>query len=108
MTRRASSASSARTDTRTSPRSVTDSGNCATPDAATDGMPFASSSPRTMLASTSDCVRKMTTRSDTSFHLQQNHRHVIVLRRVADERGDLAQDAFTQLVGRQIRMLFQN
>ena len=37
--------------------------------------------------------------------LQQDHRHVVVLRRVADERRDLAQHALAQLVGRQVRVL---
>ena len=125
MIRRASSASSGRTAIRTSPSSLTFSGNteCATEDDSTDMTPCASSRPRTMLASTSDCVRKMTTSSahprtsatsatsaasasrsppggGTCVDLQQDHRHVVVLRRVADERRDLAQHAFAQLVGR--------
>src|SRR3954464_1290495 len=114
---RASSASSLRTDTRTSPSSATFNGNtlCGTSEATAEGMPFASSSPRTMLASTSECVRKITTRSAMygywspffammkrfgrqPFDLQQDHRHVVVLRRVADEGGDLAQDALAQLL----------
>ena len=37
--------------------------------------------------------------------LQQDHRHVVVLRRVADERRDLAQHPLAQLVGRQVRVL---
>src|SRR5947209_19516022 len=100
--------------------------DCGTSDAVTVGTPCASSSPRTTLASTSDCVRKMTTRSATRFSaaagrcrggagpynsrctdrrglngslvdLEQDHRHVVVLRRGADERLDLAQDALAQL-----------
>src|SRR6185436_9812466 len=105
MTRRASSASSTRTDSRTSARSVTASGYCDTRDAATDGIPFASSSPRTILASISELVRKMTTRSDMGrntphhrLHLQQDHRHVVVLRGVADKRRDIAQHALTPLL----------
>jgi hypothetical protein len=45
------------------PSSWTLSGNSdwLTPDDTTDGRPLASSSPRTMLASTADCVLKMTT-----------------------------------------------
>ena len=74
-----------------------------------------------MLASMSEWVRKMTTRSlmrATQRHrvavdptrcaaadLQQDHRHVVVLRRVADERRDLAQHALAQLLGRQVRVL---
>src|SRR5215472_14001803 len=88
-------------------------------------MPLASSSPRTMLASTSDCVRKMTIRSPNlqspfrlstvvkgfefgGFDLEQDHRHVVVLRGVADKRRDLAQHAFPQLVRRQVRVVFEN
>ena len=37
--------------------------------------------------------------------LQQDHRHVVVLRRGADERLDLAQHPLAQLVGRQMRVL---
>ena len=85
---------------------------CGTSDETTDGMPCASSSPRTMLASTSDCVRKMTHQighdmASAILDLQQDHRHVVVLRRVADERGDLAQHALAQLLGRQVRVLFE-
>src|SRR5215467_681302 len=124
---RASSASSARTDRRTSPSSATFSGNtlCGTSDATTQGMPLASSSPRTMLASTSDCVRKITTRSANlqspflpprvaerfeagRIDLEQDHRHVVVLWSVADERRDFAKHAFAQLVGRQVRVVFEN
>src|SRR5215472_16688721 len=127
MTCRASSASSCRTDRRTSPSSATFNGNtlCGTSDATTEGMPLASSSPRTMLASTSDCVLKMTTRSPNlqspfllsavvdrfelgRFDLEQDHRHVVVLWRVADKRRDLAQHAFAELLGRQVRVIFQN
>jgi hypothetical protein len=38
------------------------------------------------------------------IHLQQDHRHVVVLRRVADKRRDLAQDALPQLLRGQVRM----
>ena len=37
--------------------------------------------------------------------LQQDHRHVVVLRRVADERRNLAEHPLAQLVGRQVRVL---
>src|SRR5437870_10749353 len=120
MIRSASSASSGCTEIRTSPRALMASGkmDCGTSDAVTVGTPCASSSPRTTLASTSDCVRKMTTRSATRFSaaaggchrlcgrcgcngrlvdLEQDHRHVVVLRRGADERLDLAQNALAQL-----------
>ena len=56
----------------------------------------------------------MTTRSGTPasaldsstplVDLQQDHRHVVVLRRVADERGNLAQHPLAELVGRQVRV----
>ncbi len=100
MMRRASSASSLRTDTRTSPSSATARGNtlCATSDPTTDITPFASSRPRTMLASTSECVRKITVRSAKRINLQKNHRHVVVLWRVADKRRDVAQDALAQFL----------
>ena len=38
---------------------------------------------------------------------KQDERHVIVLRRIADKCRDFAQDAFSQLVGGQVRMFFQ-
>ena len=38
---------------------------------------------------------------------QQDHRHVVVLRRVADKRLDLAQDALAQLVRRQVGVLLE-
>src|SRR5262245_42335223 len=66
MMRLASSASSGCTEIRTSPSSFTESGKteCVTRDDTIDMTPFASSSARTMLASTSDCVRKIVTGSD--------------------------------------------
>src|SRR5262245_10620961 len=124
----ASSASSSRTEIRTSPRPSTVSGNteCGIADWTIDITPCVSRRPRTMLASTSECVRKMTTRSGKRIRgllvdeavaadcrggraqvvdLQQDQGHVVVLRRVADKRADLAQDAFAQFVGRQMRVL---
>src|SRR5215467_16172815 len=106
MMRRASSTSSSCTDRRTSPRLSMVSGKMLriAPDATTHGMPCASSRPRTTLASTSECVRRMTTREledtetnsppsylDSPFlhssvvemfqralvHLEQDHRHVV-------------------------------
>src|SRR5689334_20921221 len=91
-------------------------------------MPWASSSPRTMLASTSDCVRKMTTRSAMYRHcppllhlsvvegivgpdwfdLEEDHRHVVVLRRVPNKRRHFAQHALAEFVGRQAGMIFEN
>src|SRR6185295_12317220 len=131
MIRCASSASLAWTAMRTSVRPSTDIGKteCNTSDETTDMTPCVSSSPRTICASMSECVRKMTTRSVTQPHLpylphlpgrsllgnlrelragqrdgdcrvvdlQQDHRHVVVLRGVADERGDLAQHALAEL-----------
>src|SRR5580765_1010334 len=66
MMRRASSTSSSCTDSRTSPRLSIVSGKMLriAPDATTHGTPCASSRPRTTLASTSECVRKMTTRAE--------------------------------------------
>src|SRR6185503_20540676 len=96
---------------RTSPSPLTVSGKilCGTSEATTEGTPFASSRPRTMLASTSDCVRKMTTRSGTgAIDPQQNHRHVVVLRGAADKRRDFAQDPFAQLFGGQVGVLFED
>src|SRR5262245_42263621 len=110
MIRRASSASSSDTANRTSLWLSTDSGNtdCDIPDDSTARMPCASSRLRTTRASIADGVWKMTTRSGNGFarlvDLQQNHRHVVVLRRVADERRDLAQHALAQLVGPQMRV----
>ena len=96
-----------RTEMRTSPSPSTDSGKieCGTSDATIDWMPCVSSRPRTTLASMSECVRKMTTGEDGSARhrglgraiglrasvvqpvdLDQDHRHVVVLRRAADER----------------------
>src|SRR6516225_11687946 len=71
-------------------------------------MPCVSSRPRTICASMSEWVRKMTTRSGNGFghliNLQQDHRHVVVLRRVAHERRNLAEDALAQLVRSEVRM----
>src|SRR5581483_1295890 len=112
MMRLASSASLWCTARRTSPRSFTDSGNteCGTSDEIIDMMPCVSSSPRTICASMSECVRKMTTRSGNGFgdlfDLQENHRHVVVLRRIADKRRDLAQDALAQFVRAKMRVQF--
>src|SRR5262245_3527473 len=39
------------------------------------------------------------------IHLQQDHRHVVVLRRLADKRRDLAQHPLAQLVRWQVRMV---
>src|SRR5436190_24047034 len=111
MTRRASSASSGCTDRRTSPRPSTERGKieCGTSELTTDMIPCASSRLRTTRASIADDVRKITTKSGNGrrhlVHFQQNHRHVVVLRGIADERRDLAQHAFAQLVARQIRMV---
>src|SRR5262249_10741044 len=97
---------------RTSVSPTIDSGKiaCGTSDDTIDSTPCDSSSPRTIRASMSEWVRKMTTRSGNGFghlvHFQQDHRHVVVLRRVADEGGDFAQDAFAQLVGGQVRVRF--
>src|SRR4051794_37179574 len=108
MIRCASSASSGWTAMRTSVRPSIESGKiaCGTSDEITDITPCDSSRPRTMRASMSECVRKMTTRSGNGFghlvDLQQDHRHVVVLRRVADKRRDLAQHALAQFVGRQM------
>src|SRR5579864_3376798 len=109
MMLRASSASLWCTAIRTSPRLSTESGNTAwAPVDTTDMTPCASSRLRTTRASISEGVRKMITSSGNGFahivHLQQDHRHVVVLRRFADKRGDLAQNALAQLVGRQVRM----
>src|SRR5689334_20916251 len=99
MIRRASCASSGCTAIRTSLRPSTDSGKieCGTSEETTDGSPCDSSRPRTICASMSEWVRKMTIRSGNGFNhlvdLEQDHRHVVVLRRVADERGDFAQHA---------------
>src|SRR5262249_42238928 len=108
MIRCASSASSGCTAMRTSLSPSIDSGKiaCGTSDETIDMTPCDSSRPRTMRASMSECVRKMTTRSGNGFghlvHLEQNHRHVVVLRGVADERRDLAEHPLTQFVGRQM------
>src|SRR5262249_46404743 len=132
MILRASSASLACTEMRTSPSSFTLSGNTewVTADETIDRRSCASSRPRTIVASTSEWVRKITTRSDTSpvhdtspeppnlsglgrhqvrrsvhvLDLQQNHRHVVVLGSGADERLDLPEHALAQLVGRQVRV----
>src|ERR1700682_5181157 len=114
MSRCASSASSRWTEMRTSPRPLTLTGkiDCGRSDATIDGTPCASSSPRTMLASMSEWVRKMTTRSGDgggdTLDLQQNHRHVVVLRRVADERLDLAENALAQLIGGQLDVFLED
>src|SRR5689334_22883727 len=105
---RASSASLSWTEIFTSPALSTDSGNTEReiPDEVTAMIPCASSRLRTTRASMSDAVLKMTIRSGNGLrylvHLQQNHRHVVVLRRVADERRDLPQRALAQLVGGEI------
>src|SRR5262245_14513344 len=98
MIRRASSASCSHTASRTSLWLSTDSGNTDRdiPDDSTARTPCASSRLRTTRASIADGVWKMTTRSGNGFDdlvdLEQDHRHVVVLRRIADERRDLAQD----------------
>src|SRR4030088_385147 len=110
MTRSASSASLWCTAMRMSPRPSTDSGkiDCGTSEETTDMMPCASSRLRTTPASIPDEVRKTTTRSGNGLtHLvdfQQDHRHVVVLRRVADKGGDLAQHALAEFGGRQMRV----
>ena len=90
-------------------------------DETTDGMPWLRAGRGRCCASMSEWVRKMTTRSVTRSRsassakpsivsasgaelvdLQQHHRHVVVLRRVADERRDLAQHPLAQLVRRQV------
>src|SRR5947209_1776999 len=125
MIRLASSASCSCTEMRTSPLPLTVSGKIEFGTAAdmTSGTPWASRRPRTTLASTSECVLKTTTRSATvsgTAHvqrqrladaarrngveivdLQQNHRHVIVLRRRAHKRLNLAEHALPELVGRE-------
>src|SRR5207249_7855592 len=111
MTRCASSASSGWTDRRTSPRPSTERGKmeCGTSELTTDMIPCASSRLRTTRASMADGVRKITTKSGNGrghlVHFQQDHRHVVVLRRIADKRRDLAQHPFAQLVGRQVRVV---
>src|SRR5439155_237058 len=112
MIRCASSASFGCTAIRTALSPSIDSGKiaCDTSDEITDMTPCDSSRPRTMRASMSEWVRKITTRSGNGFahlvDLQQDHRHVVVLRGVADERGDFAQHAFAELVRRQVRVRF--
>src|SRR5437867_3301366 len=109
MMRFASSASVGWTEIVISPNGFTAMGNgfgCR--DATTSGSPCASSSPRTMLASTSERVWKMTTRSDklvgggrgrrgerlaVVVNLQENHGHVVVLRRAGDKGLDLGEHA---------------
>src|SRR6059058_2474721 len=108
MMRRASSASLWCTAMRTSPSPSTDSGKieCGTSELTTVMTPCAWSRLRTTLASMSECVRKMTTRSGNCCRdlvdLEQNHRHIVVLRRGADERRNLAQHALAQIIGRQV------
>src|SRR5215470_10679815 len=75
------------------------------PEDTITGMSWVSSSPRTRLASTSECVRKMTTVSATVLHLQQDHRHVVVRIRLADEGLHLAQDALAQLLRGELGVL---
>src|SRR6516225_1715702 len=123
MMRRASFASLSRTAILTSPALSTDSGNTERemPDEVTVMRPWASSRLRTTRASMSEGVVKMTTSSGNGFvfqtvhpaggiplvhliHFEQNHCHIIVLRRVADERGDLPQHPLAQLVRRQVRV----
>src|SRR5438876_825499 len=112
MIRRASSASSGCTDSRTSPSPSTDIGKieCGTSEPTTDMMPCASSRLRTTRASICDAVRKITTKSGNGsrhfVHLEQDHRHVVVLRRFADKCRDLAQHPLAQLIGRQMGVIF--
>ena len=42
---------------------------------------------------------------DELLDLDQDHRHVVVLRRARHERVDLPQDPLAQLVGRQVAVL---
>src|SRR4029453_14631702 len=85
------------------PRPSTDSGkiDCGTSDETTDMIPWASRRLRTIPASIPDEVRNTTTRSGNGLthlaDLEQDHRHVGVLRRVAHERGNLAQHSFPEL-----------
>src|SRR5262249_31804345 len=110
MMRRASSTSRSWTEIFTLLALSTARGNTAweMPDDATAGMPCASSRLRTTPASMFDGVVKITTSSGNGLlhlvDLEENHRHVVVLRRVADERGNLAQHARAQLVRRQVRV----
>src|SRR5580765_1091232 len=148
MMRRASSTSSSCTDSRTSPRLSIVSGKMLriAPDATTHGTPCASSRPRTTLASTSECVRKMTTRAEEDtevnspprrkgghggisylyspflrssvverlhsscanrVHLEQDHRHIVVLRAAAGNCLHLAKDALAQLLDGQVGVLLE-
>src|SRR6185436_7689164 len=140
MMRCASSASLAWTAMRTSVRPSTDIGKteCSTSEETTDMTPWVSSRPRTICASMSEWLRKMTTRSFTTFaggarpapgaprssdvralgercndrrrpdadlvDLHQDHRLVVVLRRIADKRRNLAQHALAEFLGRQVRV----
>src|ERR1700704_76400 len=93
---------------RISPRPSTDSGkiDCGTSEETTDMIPCASSRLRTTRASIPDEVRKMTARSGNGLthlvHLQQDHRHVVVLGSVAHEGGNLTQHALAQFRRRQM------
>ena len=106
MMRRASSASSSRTEMRTSPRPLTVSGKivCGTSDdddrrhAVRLEQPAHDARLDVGVRPEDDDEVRHAARSIS----QQNHRHVVVLRRVADERRDLAQHALAQLVGRQV------
>src|SRR6516225_4039211 len=94
MMARASEASASCTVMRTSLRPSTESGKIDSErsDETTEITPCASRRLRTTRASMLDGVRKTTTSSGNGLsdlvNLQQNERHVIVLRRVAHERGD--------------------
>src|SRR5437867_526253 len=111
MMRSASSASLGCTDSRTSPSPLTDSGKiaCGTSELATDITPWASSRLRTTRASIGDALRKMTTRSGNGcghlVDLEQDHGHVVVLRRIPDKCCNFAQDALAQLVRGEIGVI---
>src|SRR5262245_33918168 len=110
MTRSASSASLGCTARRMLPRPSTDSGkiDCGTSEETTDRIPWASRRLRTISASMPDEVRNTTTRSGNGLtylvDFQQDHCHVVMLRCVAHEGGNLAQHPLPELGGRQVRM----
>ena len=85
------------------------------PDVRTDSTPWLSSSACTTLASIFEAVRKTTVNPVIVnggragvCHLQQNHRHVVVLIGRAGERAQVREDERPQLIERQVRILLEH
>src|ERR1700674_2719174 len=104
MMRCASSASSGLTEILTSPMPSTTSGKIdrGRSDDINDGMPWASSRPRTTRASISERLLNTTISSSNGLSLDfhNDHRDVVMLRLAVDKRRNLVEQTLTDGLGR--------